>query len=608
MSNADLQSELNRIRNDISRVERENNQIRGELAALSTSASSNSANLIATSNNARNAMENSHNTIDYSHEQLKRTFNIQMQIREMYFIFKDVETANKKIRLLNNKLYFDYKNQAMIRKIVRGFMDNLDLDMVNYEIIYKAVEKEYLQAPDYWLAFVLLAIMYWQNDNKPKAEECLSQALKKNNKSVAIFFMLFNLKINRVETALNWFNYYKELDKTGSDNNTFLMFISSVPNRIHDENVTSKIGEALSEYVEQEVEQSSIETKKDGIVSIIYNYFLQIGQPASLKYKNLSQYLQEKQILADVLSKAKNNQKILDFIEELNKVHLNERNIYLNKYIDELISIPSEEEQKIIDEIHYNEEIIATMEPLKKMDDGMIFKSNDFRKLAKENHDKKVNHDISKLNAIAEIINWVYVNKNNDINSLTKWNLFALTKDYTDEAYKTYHNSYINQMPKTFHISVNDYNSVTDFKNCENELAKKDNFIKNKTRRLLQTVKNTGPIASIVSGGIMIVAALVCLILSFALNGKVEFDIGILFRLIAGVSSIIGIFLLVLGLIKLLVSNPRKRRNIHSNMEKESQRLDDIIHNMFEEIASYFREYQEADKLSTYITDHINQM
>ena len=209
MSNEDLRSQLSQIRSEISRVERENQQIRSELGALAASASANSANLIGTSNNARNAMENSRNTINYSNEQLKKTFNVQLQIKEMYFIFKDVETANKKIRMLNNKLYFDYKNQAMVRKIVRAFVDNLELNLVSDERIYKALEKEFLQAPDYWLAYVLLSIMYWKNDNKKKADQCLEEALKRNSKSTAIFFMLFYLKLSRVDVALDWFYYYK---------------------------------------------------------------------------------------------------------------------------------------------------------------------------------------------------------------------------------------------------------------------------------------------------------------------------------------------------------------------------------------------------------------
>lgn len=609
MSNEDLRSQLSQIRSEISRVERENQQIRSELGALAASASANSANLINTSNNARNAMDNSRNTINYSNEQLKKTFNVQLQIKEMYFIFKDVETANKKIRMLNNKLYFDYKNQAMVRKIVRAFVDNLDLKLISDERIYKALEKEFLQAPDYWLAYVLLSIMYWENDNKKKADQCLEEALKRNSKSTAIFFMLFYLKLSRVDVALNWFNYYKELDKTGSDNSTFLMFVSSLPNRIHDQEFKTKVGEVLAEYIEEEVDKCSEETDTNNIISIIYNYFLQIGHPESLKYPALSQYTAEKQTLANVLSKAKNNQKILNFMEELNKVHLNERNIYLNKYIDELISIPSEAEQKIIDEIHYNEEIIATMEPLKKLDDNTIFKSNDFRKLAKENYERKVTHDESKLNVINEIINWVYVNKNNEINSLTKWNLFSLTQPYTKKAYASYKNSYQNIYPRSLHIVVNDFQTTTNFNNLQYDLKQKESFIDSKTDRLLKTVRNGGPIASICFGGVFLIATIVLLVLSLAMvsdNGGPS--VGTIFKIISIPVGIAGVFFLVSGLIKLLITNPKKRRTIKENMTKESTRLDEIIRQMYKEMAAYRVEYQEADKISEYINERIEQM
>ena len=369
MSNYDLESQLCSLRSQISQVRSENAAIESELMALANSARSGSINLLNTSNNAHAAMENSSTTIDYSHNQLKRTFNVQLQIKEMYFIFKDVETANKKIRLLTNKLYFDYRNQSTVRKIMRGFIDNLDLNMVSDEVIYKSLEKEFLQSPNYWLGYVLLAIMNWKNNNQEKAEQCLQSALEKNNKSTSIFFMLFYLKLQRIDTAIKWFKYYQQFEQTGSDNSTFLMLVSSLPARISDEETKDQISQVFLEHIKKEFETDKAEINDEDIIKVIFNYFNHLDKVEPLKYNNLQSYVKEASTLANVLSKAKNNAEILKFIEDLNKVHVNEKNIYLIKYFDELISVPSEEEQVVLDEIKLNEEIIATMEPLKKMDE-----------------------------------------------------------------------------------------------------------------------------------------------------------------------------------------------------------------------------------------------
>ena len=167
-----MKNQISSIRGKINQLQREINVIQNEITALGTSSANANAQLVNNVNKINSTLSNNKNVVEYSHSQLSKTFSTQLQIREMFFIFKDIEGANKTIRALTNDLYFNYKNQATIRKIVRGFIDNLDLNMVSDETIYKMLEKEYLQSPEYWLAYVLLAIMNWKNDIQEKVEEC----------------------------------------------------------------------------------------------------------------------------------------------------------------------------------------------------------------------------------------------------------------------------------------------------------------------------------------------------------------------------------------------------------------------------------------------------
>ena len=43
-------------------------------------------------------------------------------------------------------------------------------------------------------------------------------------------------------------------------------------------------------------------------------------------------------------------------------------------------------------------------------------------------------------------------------------------------------------------------------------------------------------------------------------------------------------------------------------MQKESEKLDEILRKIYEEIHIYFTEYQEADKISEYVKERIGQM
>lgn len=604
---SELQSEVNKIRNQINAVQAENARLESEINAIGNSAYTGNLSLIETANYARAAMEDNRNTIDYSHNQLKKTYNVQLQIKEMYYIFKDVETANKRIRMLTNKLYFDYRNQATVRKIVRGFMDNLDLNMVKDSTIRKSLEKEFLQAPNYWLAYCLLAIMYWKENNKEKTEQCINLAMEKNKKLTSVFFMLFNLKLQRVSPALHWFSTYQECDKIGNDNSTFLMLISTLPSRINDEKIKDEISKVFVEYIKKEFDKDKEDINEKDINTIITNYFIRIAKREKFNYNFIRQYVKDANNIATGLSMAKSNADILKFIEDLNKVHLGEKNIYLSKYLDELIATPSEEEQKIVDEINYNEEIIATMEPLKKLGENEVVNSSTFKKLAEENHKKKMAHDYGKLNTVNEVVNLVYVNKNNDVNSLTKWNLFALTKDYTGKSYGLYRSAYQSLVPKEYQYAINDYSSTSDFKSLDAELKKKNTFIQNKTARLLATVKDKGAILSIVFGGILCAVFLALFILGLIFKADKP-GIGILFIVLSVFAAIGGAILLVKGIITKIVLNPRKRKKYKENMEKESARLEEIIKQLFEEVREFFVEYAEADEISTYIYERISKI
>ena len=115
-------------------------------------------------------------------------------------------------------------------------MDNMDLQMVSDDIIYKSIEKQHLQIPDYWLTCVLISVMAWKNDDRELADHAMARALELEKKDAAIFYMLFNIRIGREEAALKWFDVYQECELKGSDEKTFLLLFSLL-NKTIDEQV-----------------------------------------------------------------------------------------------------------------------------------------------------------------------------------------------------------------------------------------------------------------------------------------------------------------------------------------------------------------------------------
>ena len=114
------------------------------------------------------ALENSNSRLDDSNRKLLAAVETQAEIQRLYVRFKAMELANKRIRDCNNRKFYDFANYTKVRKIVQGLMDNLDVNMASDRVIYKSIERQHLQTPDYWLTCVLLSIMAIQLCHKTR--------------------------------------------------------------------------------------------------------------------------------------------------------------------------------------------------------------------------------------------------------------------------------------------------------------------------------------------------------------------------------------------------------------------------------------------------------
>ena len=197
-------SSIASLQAEVSRLERINQELRAQLREIYNGVSSADQSLTNFRNGMCATLENSTQRIQSSHQRIIDSIEIQAEIDRMYVRFKQMELANKKIRACNNKKYYEFANYRTVRKIVRSLLDNLRVQMVSDDVIYKSVERQHLQTPDYWLTCVMLSIIAWQQDDKPLADRAMERAIRLDKKSSAVFYMLFHLNsaIHREDTAL----------------------------------------------------------------------------------------------------------------------------------------------------------------------------------------------------------------------------------------------------------------------------------------------------------------------------------------------------------------------------------------------------------------------
>ena len=205
MSNYSLKAEVSRLESKLREIEHENSRLRAEIATTVRSVNDADNKLAGYNQQVRNMLESANGTINQSINQALSSYELQGQIDQLYTRFKCVELANKKIRTLNNKKYYDFNNYRTVRKIVTGLMDNLDLNLVSDGVIYKSIERQHLQTPDFWLTPVLISIMAWKNDDRLLADRAMETAYKLDRKNSSIFYMIFNMRMERDHAAVKRF-------------------------------------------------------------------------------------------------------------------------------------------------------------------------------------------------------------------------------------------------------------------------------------------------------------------------------------------------------------------------------------------------------------------
>ena len=276
-------------------------------------------------------------------------------------------------------------------------------------------------------------------------------------------------------------------------------------------------------------------------------------------------------------------------------MHRDEINRYADKYIDEMIDVPSEPEREIREQIEYNEMIIAAVDELKATDEKSHLSVQEFRDYAMTKVKEKVEHDNSVMNTDLELVNWVFVKNNIYVNSLTNWNMFALINYYVKAGYDAYTSSYRKMHQSSYDVVINDFSFTTRFKNIDTDINIKNRFMEQKLANRLKTVKNIGAILMFIFGGLSVIGGI---LLAFVLQTPVSPFLG--YVLLA-----VGLILILCGVVN-LISNASKRKKIIKNTEDERIKLDGIIKDLYDEMKQYNQEYDNADKISNTIVDKLS--
>lgn len=561
MSNWELKSRVSSLGAELAGIELQNQVIRNEIAGVISDIVRNNSVLLDYNDKIRSSLDTAATTLNESINRALDAFEVQGEIDHIYSQYKRVELANKRIRALNNKKYYEFNNYRTVRKLVQGIMDNLNLNMVSDEVIYKSIEKQHLKTPDYWLTCALLSIMAWNNDDKLLADKAIERAVGLDKKNSSIFYMIFNIRMGREEAAAKWFMLYQQCDLTGSDESTFLMLFSLISKTLTlnvDDKTAGEVKDFINRMMLKNAEREGY--KEEEIIGRIQQNLLRLKTTESYDFPGLGIYCKEYDKLLDMLNLAHNNYHILEIIYRIKNVPIDEKNRYLSDFMDELLRKPIPSEQETYDEIEYNELIIRY--------------KGDVDKAKVEITEKKKKSE-QEFNLMLSLISWIYDFSLDKINGQMRLNMFTLMKGFQEKAANNYISYYRSLHKKVLPVELNNYKADVDFTDSAAELEKINIFYGNQIAVKLREIKNTYAYITLGVGAANLVAA--CFLHPLIAVAGIGF----------GIYGVDMIFL-----------NKRRKNKITLELQKAKRVTQELLQKLFDEYTKLNETYKEMDLIA----------
>lgn len=557
-------SSISSLEAELSRQKAINRELRSQLSEIESGVLAGYNALEACNQQICQTLNASAEKLASSHQTGLDAIATQQEIDVLYTRFKQMELANKKIRECNNKKYYEFSNYRTVRKQMQAIMDNLDLNMVSDRIIYKSVEKEHLMRPDYWLTCVMIAIMAWRSDDKPLADRALAQAIKLDKKSTSICLMLFNIRMQRNAAALKWFFTYQECSLKGSDQRTFLMLFALLSRTVsRSEDIDDETREEIQSFI-QRVVNASMESdgySQEEMVAralACYNRMNSREEPA---YPYLKTYCTSFPQLAQAMGMAQGNLQILQFVK--NVVHVDElqRNTYISRFMDELITEANDAEKEVYQEIRYNEMVIDCKGDVEQ---------------AKARFNAEQKHDETQLNLVAEMLHWIFAGDEEEVNPQSRLNMFTLTKEIQQQAIQAHTNAYRSVEKNTLPVVIQDYSASVNFSDEEGTRQNISTFYCAKRDQALAAIKDW--------------PAYIAFAVAAASLGAAAFVNPLLLILtLAGIGA---------GIVTLL-TNRSQRSACQLQCDNSIQAVAEIMHCLFEDHRKYLEELDHYDAYTT---------
>ena len=283
-----------------------------------------------------NYMNNHVSEVETKVQSLNNDIQKMMQeIRENTII----TNARQTIMYNNQEIEKKFGYYDNVRRVTLSIIDAIKYSSIQTDTLKKLREDILLNNPNYWLTNALAALTSWFLDDKENTYKELNNALRLDSEKTSIFFMIVNLKLDRIQTSINWLNKYLSLQDPTNLNKDFVNILDLVSSGLFGDEQKHIVLKKITDWqLSLNSNKKIIDKQKD----IWRNYIIDHSK-YTLNFKYLKNCSKESEILEDNIAITNAYEEILNNFETINTTP--NSNKKLNEIFKNLIYEYEEQEQ-----------------------------------------------------------------------------------------------------------------------------------------------------------------------------------------------------------------------------------------------------------------------
>ena len=564
MAEQSEQERAQQLVNQINALRAENAQLQAELQAAERNVQILTSNVGVLEGNVHATMSRLSNRVEATAEDVAFFFEALRDLTSQYFIFKNLSTASKNLTMYTDEYYTKFSFYNKLRRITLGYVIGLDNAIISDESLRLEVEKAYLQNTDYWLAYAIMAVMLWSKNEREAANRAMNKALSMDYYRSCVFFLLINLRFERVAPAREWYlNYLEKVDMTKLGDE-FQYLLQAYLNGLFGSD--SEFENLVSDNFKRLLEQAEATTvgfgdKFSNGAAAYANTYLHRTEES---FPTLREVSPDYQKLIDLLSNAEKHtllaQRYVELAEEPDDL-AEEQAQRVENVLYGLINSYDDDEWRVVKEQKRNEAIMEAKGDLRAANEK-------FELLYAHLDEKKPLSDL--------MVTWAFSEDPTQTNNTVKRFTISMMKDRIYRGFEKFAGQYRKDEPEYCTVRIEDC-SLSCNENDREESARKLEEFYNKNR-----VKHLFADKQIkIYTGICLAALLILIIMAFSFS-TVALTIGVL-------AGVLGGFLLWRRIVDVGRNLDEKKRLAHVKLQQA-----------LEEIEQWRRLYHEAD---THLSD-----